>query len=260
MIAEYASTLQPPKPNVPPVQSAFRFSRSADGRTRVDSGNMSTISNPTTGQTVVLDHLKKTALVHQAPPPLPQPPALPHLPQVALPGMPQLPQPPTAQVQDLGKSAMHGHEVEGKRYLIQPPPPPKPPTPPPLPAAPPMPALKMPAMPQVPKLPAEKIPQIPPPPKPPAPPTPPPPPSPTAAEVWTSTKLQVPMHTKLGGSFGQLTQVCQRLTPGEPHPAAFQIPPDYRVIAPPPPPQPPALPQLKPPVPPPLKPPEPPKF
>jgi len=79
------------------------------------------------------------------------------------------------------------------------------------------------------------------------------PPMPTTAEVWTSPKLQLPMATKMTGSFGQTTQVCQRVIPGEPHPSAFQIPPGYKVIMPTPP-KPPALPKApalpKPPAPP----------
>jgi pyruvate/2-oxoglutarate/acetoin dehydrogenase E1 component len=58
---------------------------------------------------------------------------------------------------------------------------------------------------------------------------------PTTVEAWTSTKLHLPMLTKMEGSFGQLTQVCHSAVPGEPHPAAFQIPPGYKVVMPTPP-------------------------
>jgi hypothetical protein len=52
-------------------------------------------------------------------------------------------------------------------------------------------------------------------------------------ETWTSTKMHLPMLTKMHGPFGQMTQTCHSAVPGEPHPAAFQIPPGYKVIQPP---------------------------
>lgn len=263
--------MQPPKPNLPPVQSAFRFTRATDGKTRVDSGNMSVISNPAAGQTILLDHVKKTANIQPAPPPVPQMPGMPQMPQFAPPGLPSAPKPPNMQVQDLGKSVLQGHEVEGKRFVFQPPPPPKMPAmpkppqmpgmpqPPQVPGMPPPPQVpgmpqppqmagmpKVPGAPQPPGMPpAPQAPQMPQapgaPPVPPAPGMPPAPQMPTVAELWTSTSMRVPMLTKMSGAFGQLTQVCQRAVPGEPHPAAFQIPPDYKVIMPPQP-KPPTLP------------------
>jgi hypothetical protein len=123
--AEYTSALQSSKPGAPPVQSAYRISRASDGKTRVDSGSTSVISNPAAGHSIVLDHLKKTALVTPTPPPAPQP-AAPQMPQAGPPAFPgAAPQPPGIQSQDLGKSVLQGHEVEGKRYVIQPPAPPK---------------------------------------------------------------------------------------------------------------------------------------
>jgi hypothetical protein len=246
--AEYTSALQPPKSNLPPAESSYRFTRATDGKTRVDSGKTSVISDPAAGQTILLDHAKKTAMI--APQPAPQIPGMPQMPHLAPPGMPAAPQPPAMQVQDLGKSVLQGHEVEGKRYVIPPPPKPKAPLMPSASAgqAPAMP--KLPQAPGMPKLPqmagAPKPPSAPPvpgvaPPPPPAPGAPPPPPAagapparqlPTTAEVWTSPSMQLPMLTKMKGNFGQLTQVCHRAVPGEPHPAAFQIPPGYKVITP----------------------------
>jgi hypothetical protein len=193
--AEYATALQPAAPNSAPVQSAFRFCRGAGGQTRVDSGNTSVISNPAAGQTIMLDHVKKTATVQQT---LPPPPGLPAMPKPpALPGALAVPKAPNVQVQDLGKSVIQGQAVEGKRFLIPPPPP--------LPAPPAMP-------------------------KPPAAPKP-----PTIADFWHSPALCLPMLTKMSGPFGQMTQACHSAVPGEPHPAAFQIPPGYKVtLAPPP--------------------------
>ncbi|MGD0667453.1 MAG: hypothetical protein ABSB23_07820 [Bryobacteraceae bacterium] len=248
--AEYTSALQPPKPNGAPVQSSYRFSRSADGKTRVDSGNTSVISNPTAGQTVLLDHLKKTATI--VPPAAPQmsgsPP--PQMPQSPHPGMPAAPAAPAMQVQDLGKSLFKGHEVEGKRYVIQPPPPmpgtPKAPPPPGMPKPPQMPGMKAPQLTGVPAPP--KAPGVAGAPPPPTLTTPPKPQTPTTVDTWTSPSLHLPMATKMTGSFGQITQMCHTAVPGEPHPAAFQIPPGYKVInpapKPPAPPKPPAMPKL----------------
>ena len=116
--AEYTSALQGPQPNVPPVQSAYRFCRATDGKTRVDTGNTSVISNPATGQTILLDHVKKTATIHPASPTAP--PGAPQMPHFSAPGLPGMPHAPSVQVQDLGKSVFQGQEVEGKRFLIQP--------------------------------------------------------------------------------------------------------------------------------------------
>lgn len=217
--AEFTSELQRAAAGVAPVQSAYRLTRSADGSTRMDSGNTSMISNPGAGQSIVLDHVAKTAIIQ------PHPPAAP-----ALPGMPAMPQPGApggtspSMVQDLGKSVLQGLAVEGKRYVFQPP------------AIPNTPAVpKPPAMPNTagsPKPPAiagaPAVPGAPPLPK--APPLPQAPPPPIVAEVWSSAKVGLPMLTKMSGGFGQVTHVCQGAVPGEPHPAAFQIPPDYKVI------------------------------
>jgi hypothetical protein len=222
MTAEYATALQPAEPNSTPVQSAFRFCRGAGGQTRVDSGDTSVISDPAAGNAILLDHVKKTATIQQTPPP-PQLPGAPPMPQPAFPGAPAAPQAPNVQVQDLGKSVIQGQAVEGKRFLI--------PTPP-LPQAPGVP--KPPALPGAPQAPnAPGAPAAPP--HPPAPAASQAPQPPTIADVWHSPGMSLPMLTQMSGPFGQLTQSCQSAVPGEPHPAAFQIPPDYKVILAPPP-------------------------
>jgi homeobox protein ESX1 len=138
------------------------------------------------------------------------------MPQIpGMPAMPAAPQMPTMHVEDLGKNMMQGHEVEGKRYTIQPP--------------------AMPQMPQAPQMPLK--PGIPQPPQ-----MPPKPQVPATAEVWTSPSLQLPMATRLNGSFGQQTTICRNAMPGEPNPAVFQIPHDYKQLLPPAP-KPPATPQ-----------------
>jgi hypothetical protein len=258
---EYANTLQAAGAKAAAVQPPYKFARAADGRTRVDSGNISLISNPQTSQTILLDHAKKTATVQPAAPPtLPAAPQMPHFAPPAMPAAPALPKGPTVKVEDLGKTLLQGHEVEGTRFITPPAPPPpvsalqmpkmpgfqipgmqKPPTlqAPGMPKAP---AVQIPGMPKFPAMQgpaAPKPPQIPGMSPPPASPQMPPVPStpavvqpPTTVEVWKSTKMGVPMLMKMTGGFGQLTQVCQKAIPGEPHPTAFQIPPGYKVIAP----------------------------
>jgi hypothetical protein len=111
-------------------------------------------------------------------------------------------------VQDLGKSVIDGHEVDGKRYIIQPPPPPQPPQPPQAAGAPP--ALPKPATPQM----------------------------PTTADMWMSTKLGMPVMTQVTGPFGKQTSYHKIAAIAEPHPAMFQIPPGYKPVMPPAPPLP----------------------
>jgi hypothetical protein len=250
--AEYGSTLQQAGGQSPAAQSTYRFSRAADGKTRVDSGNLSVISNPAAAQTIVLDHVKKTATIQPSPAPAPPNPAMPQMPSFSPPGMPGQPQAPGVKVEDLGKSVLQGHEVEGKRFVIPTLAPPKPPAfqmpgIPKIPQLPGMPAApkppqtpgvpSAPAGPQIPGMPpAPAIPQMPgmpaapkPPQMPGMPPAPATPQPPVTGEVWNSTKMGVPMLTKMSGSFGQLTQVCHSAIPGEPHPSAFQIPQGYKV-------------------------------
>jgi hypothetical protein len=174
--------------------------RSGDGKTRIDSGNTSVITDPRAQQVMVLDHLTKEArILPMQPAPAPQQPGMPAS-GVAPPPF----QPPPMHVQDLGKSVIDGHEVDGKRYIIQPPPPPQPPQAPQVAGAPP-----------------------PPPPKPPAP------QMPTTADMWTSTKFGMPVMTQVTGPFGKQTSYHTIAETSEPHPAMFQIPPGYKPVMPP---------------------------
>jgi len=212
----------------------------------VDSGKTSVISDPAAGQTILLDHAKKTAMI--APQPAPQIPGMPQMPHLAPPGMPAAPQPPAMQVQDLGKSVLQGHEVEGKRYVIPPPPKPKAPLMPSASAgqAPAMPKLRKrlgcPSFPRWRSAEAAKR-------------------SSGAwrgtassAGTWSTTPppaagappaRQLPPRRKSGPAQyatahadqdeGKLRPAHPGLPsrrPGEPHPAAFQIPPGYKVITP----------------------------
>jgi len=114
------------------------------------------------------------------------------------------------QVQDLGKSMIEGHEVEGKRYVL--------------------PAAQKPQMPSMPKMP--KLPQMPKPPQSPQATAPPKPPQPTVTEVWTSVNLKMPVLTKVTSALGSQTTYCKPTSAEEPHPSTFEIPPGYKLKSP----------------------------
>jgi len=189
---------------------------------------MSVISLPANQQTVLLDHLKKEATV------IPMMPAMGS--SGAAGGGPQgaAPQAPPVKVEDLGKSMIEGHEVEGKRYTLPPPPAfqkpkmpeiPHMPKPPNMPPAPKPPGAKLPDA----KLPQAKMPESPKPPQPPKPPEMPKPPQPTVTEIWSSVKLKTPVLTKIISSAGERTTYCKPTSEQEPHPSIFQIPPGYKL-------------------------------
>jgi hypothetical protein len=192
--------------------------RSSDGKFRLDTPTTSVISDPVSQHTILLDHLKKEAIV------MPTPPATPG---ATVPGVPQAPaagapQPPPVHVQDLGKSMIEGHEVEGKRFTL--------------------PAMPSPAMPQVPQAKPPGSGQIPGTatapgsPQPPAVPAAPKPPKipkmplgPSVTEVWTSVKLKIPVLTKISTPVGEQTTYCKPTSTAEPHPSLFQVPQGYKV-------------------------------
>jgi hypothetical protein len=179
--------------------------RSSNGQMRIDTPSSSIISNPAAQKTILLDHLKKEATI------IPMAAASGAAPSAKMPG--GAASPPAMQVQDLGKSMIEGHEVEGKRYVLagaQ-----KPQTPP------------MPKMPKLPGLP--KTAQAPEPPQSPKAPPPPKAPQPTVAEVWTSVKLKTPVLTKVTSALGSQTTYCKPTSTQEPHPSMFEIPPGYKL-------------------------------
>jgi hypothetical protein len=185
--------------------------QSSAGKMRIDTPNASIITDPAGQRAIMLDHLKKVAMVI----PMPPAPGHPQAGSPAMPGAPAPPVPPPMRVQDLGKSLIEGHEVEGKRYTLPPPPvPPKP---------------KMPEMPKLPQLNLPKPPTLPKPPVPPKPPQLPKPPQPTVAEVWTSVKLKLPVLTKVTTGAGEQTTYCKPTSTAEPHPSLFEIPPGYKL-------------------------------
>jgi hypothetical protein len=229
--------------------------RSSDGKTRIDMPQSSVISDPISKHTIVLDHLKKEAsIIPMTPPgsPIAPPPG-------TAPGAAAL-HPSSVHVQDLGKSMIEGHEVEGKRYTLpHVPPPPKPQIPGmKIPGAPAVPGAKVPGAPSVPgakmpgapAIPGAKLPTAPSAPKPPGAPALPQKPklpaTPSVAEVWTSVKLKTPVLTKVTTAAGEHTTYCKPTLTAEHPPTVFQIPPGYKIKPPTPPtvPKPPAMPKL----------------
>jgi hypothetical protein len=206
----------------------MKMARAKDGKMRVDQGDRSIITDPAKRKTIVLDHVKKEAMEL----PMPEGP-----PGMTIPGMPPPPagaapggEPP--KVEDLGKALIEGHEVEGKRYTFKVPQAPKPPE---IPKPP-----EVPKPPELPKAPVAGMPKAPQAPKPPGlpekPEVPEMPPIPVETEIWTSTKLLMPVLTRTKGKFGE--QVCHcKYAEGEPPPSQFEIPPDYKKVAPPKPPE-----------------------
>lgn len=193
--------------------------RSSDGKFRLDTPKTSVITDPASQKAILLDHVKKEATI------VPMPPAASGS---AQPGSPQVPaaqgQVRPLKVEDLGKSMIEGHEVEGKRFTL---PPFSHPSKPEMPTKPEMPKAKMPGAPKVglpgaPKAPV--APGAPAPPKAPKLPT-----VPSMTEVWTSVKLKAPVLTKVTTSAGEQTTYCKPVSGDEPHPSMFQIPQGYKI-------------------------------
>jgi len=220
--SECATKTQAAGGSAPPTQSTSRMWRSSNGNMRLDTPQTSIITLPGSQKTIMLDHLKKEAMVI----PMPPAPAAPSAP--GMPKMPGAPKLPALQVQDLGKSMIEGHEVEGKRFTFSPPPAPQSPQAPQAPQAP-----QMPKLPQLPK--GVKLPPLP---KLPKPPLSPKPPQPTVTEVWSSVKLKTPVLTKVTTAAGEQTTYCKPTSTAEPHPSMFEIPPGYKL-------KPPPVPKLK---------------
>jgi hypothetical protein len=178
----------------------------------LDTPKTSVITDPASQKAILLDHVKKEATIV----PMPSSASA-----GAQPGSPQVPaqgQVQPAKVEDLGKSMIEGHEVEGKRFTLPPFSPPSKPD---------MPKAKMPGVPQV-SLPG--APKAPPAPGAPAPAQAPKLPTvPSVTEVWTSVKLKAPVLTKVTTSAGEQTTYCKPISGDDPHPSVFQIPQGYKI-------------------------------
>jgi hypothetical protein len=183
--------------------------KSSDGKFRLDTPTSSVISDPASQKTILLDHLKKEATI------LPTPPASAgSAPGGAPQGSAAAGQAPPMKVEDLGKSMIEGHEVEGKRFTLPPFSPPQAPGMPKMPAAPQAPAAPAgaaaPGAPKPPQMP--KLPHV-----------------PSVTEVWTSVKLKTPVLTKVTTAAGEQTTYCKPVSVDEPHPSVFQIPQGYKI-------------------------------
>lgn len=200
--SECASKTQPVGDS-PPTQSASRIWRSSDGKTRIDTPQTSVISDPIQKHTIVLDHAKKEARVI----PMTPPGTAPAAPGTTAGAAPPVSAPPV-HVEDLGKSMIEGHEVEGKRYTL--------PTIP-APATPTTAGSKIPVAPNAPTAPGAGTPPA-------APKL-----APNVTEMWTSVKLKTPVLTKVSTAAATQTTYCKPTETAE-HPASvFQIPAGYKV-------------------------------
>lgn len=215
--------VQPPAAQPPAAQShGWSLFRSSDGKTCIDQGNQSMISNPQAGHTIRLDHLKQEAQIF----PMTPAPAMPTAPSGGVPSL--KPPPAPLSVKDLGKRIIAGHEAQGKSYTYPPLKPPGVPSMPQAPSAPQAPgAAQAPGAPQVPGMP--KAPSLP---------QPSGIPQPHTMEVWTSPKLQLPLASRVTTGMGTQTMIGKQITPGEPPASKFQIPPNYKLVPPPRPPKP----------------------
>jgi hypothetical protein len=184
----------------PPTQSASRMWRSSSGNMRLDTPHTSIITIPASQKTIMLDHLKKEAMVIPMPP-VPSAPSQLQDSQTSGAGA----QHPALQVHDLGKAMIEGVEVEGKRYILTPPQAPKVPSNAQAATKSQAPALGSLPIPSQLKL------------------------APTVTEVWTSVKLGTAVLTKVNSPAGELTTYCKPTSTEEPHPSLFEIPPGYKL-------------------------------
>ena len=210
----------PGAPKVPPVAadmetvckqgnatttSSAKFFRDEMSRTRIEHGDIASISDPVKGQSYILNLPQKIAMPAAPKPPLPGMPALPGMPQKPNLALPQIQPPQMQETKDLGQKLIDGIKVQGKQYAMpQLPAAPGMPTPPPLPG--------MPAKPPLPGMPAP--PQVP------------------TAEVWTSPDLKLPIQSSMTNPATGTSCVTQmkNVRPGVKLPdSMFQVPPGFKV-------------------------------
>jgi len=205
-----------------PQVHKWKMFRSSQGETHLDFGKTGLISKPGAMQSILLDHVKRQARIVPAPSHAQAPPSA----QAPGGSVPHVPAPPSAllHVKDLGKQTIGGHEAEGKLYTFQPPK---------VPAVSGLKGPKLGALPALPKVPGLPQPPGMQPPSPGKPSTPGAPQGPVQTlEVWTHTKLKVPVLTKANGIPGLQSSTCKDAKGGEPSPSLFQIPPGYKLIEP----------------------------
>jgi hypothetical protein len=181
---------------------------------RIDTPHTSIITLPASQKTIMLDHLKKEAMI------IPTPPVSSAISQSQnSPASGGGAHHPALQVHDLGKALIEGLEVEGKRYILaqeqkavskmQAQQMSSKPQSPQTPQAPNLPG--MPAMPIPPNL--QQLANV----------------APTVTEVWTSVKLGTTVLRKVKSSAGEQTTYCKPTSTDEPPPSLFEIPPGYKL-------------------------------
>lgn len=172
---------------------------------RLDYGPTSVITDPGAQKMTVLNHLTQEARI--LPMTKAQVPGLPGAPMAPMPGGAAMPVTALAgmSVKDLGKKVVEGVEVQGHQVTLPPL------APPGIPGAPQAGVPGLPGAPASPGMPGM------------------PPAVPTVAEVWTSTKTQLPVLSRISGPFGKQTCICKNVAAAEPHPSQFQIPSGYKL-------------------------------
>jgi hypothetical protein len=205
------------------VTSSSKFFRDEMSRTRVETGDLASISDPVKGQSFVLNTAQKIAIPAQSKPPMPGMPSLPGMPKPAL---PQFQPPQMQEAKDLGTKMINGIKCHGKQFTMpQIPGMPQAPQVPGMPAVPQAPAVAgMPKPPAVPGVPG--MPQVP------------------TSEIWTSHELHLPIQSTVTNPATGTNCVTQmkNIVPGAKlPPSMFQVPPDYKIATPPPPVQTPAV-------------------
>jgi hypothetical protein len=112
--AECIDATVPALPGAALVASVVRRFRDAEGRLRVDFATFSTITDPVTGERILLDHLAQEARILAGKVPIP-----PQLPVPGIPGLPAAPGlPPAPNLVALGKLTVEGMAVEGVRHIF----------------------------------------------------------------------------------------------------------------------------------------------
>jgi hypothetical protein len=120
--AECVETVIGPYAGAIPTTNAINQFRGAAGQMRIDMGAISLITDPKTGERILLNHalLEARMLAPAVPGGLPAVPGAPPIPSMKMAlamGLAMLPSAAAGPVQ-LGRSYIQGHEVEGMRYVF----------------------------------------------------------------------------------------------------------------------------------------------
>ncbi len=121
--AECVQTVIGPYAGAIPSSNAINQFRGVAGQMRIDMGAISLITDPKTGERILLNHLLLEAriLVPAVPGGLTAVPGAPPMPSIKMAlaiGLAMLPSAAAASALQLGRSYIQGHEVEGMRYVF----------------------------------------------------------------------------------------------------------------------------------------------